>query len=264
MRPIPIFGFPLLTFGQSNIAFSPVSISGLLGWFDAGIGVYSDVTFTTPAVNAGTVAGWEDLSGNGNHLTQSTVGLTPFYLVSSANGKPAVDFDSAFPTLIESSALDNFISGNDLPVSIMVVYKPDSVAIAAEAMGGWGSSSDANPYFVWRGSGATPRFSKRDDAAALVEVNANAQAAAGTYRMMSYIHNGTSSSLYLNSDAGVTTAQNVGQITLNRFALGCRPSTTNLQPFNGSIAECLLYNRALNNTERLQIETYLRVKYALP
>lgn len=56
-------------------------------------------------------------------------------------------------------------------------------------------------------------------------------------------------------DAGVTTA------TTGFIALGSAGKSRSYKPFKGSLAELLIFNRALSFLERVQYETYLALKY---
>lgn len=56
----------------------PTSISGLLCWVKAGVGLFKDGAGTQPvSADGDSIALWKDQSGNGNDLTQSTAGNQP-------------------------------------------------------------------------------------------------------------------------------------------------------------------------------------------
>lgn len=62
---------------------TPNQISSCLFYYEADQGVTLD--------GSNKVSQWNDLSGNGSHLTQSTAGLRPGYTLSSINGLPSVN-----------------------------------------------------------------------------------------------------------------------------------------------------------------------------
>jgi hypothetical protein len=76
-------------------AFSPRDLPGILAWYDATQGVYSDLG-TTPTVNGGNVLQWNDLSGNNYHLTQPTLPTSqinpPVYNTTGFNSLPTLEF----------------------------------------------------------------------------------------------------------------------------------------------------------------------------
>lgn len=79
----------------ATTAFSPLSISGVAGWWDASkaSSLFDATTGGSQVANGGAVARWEDLSGNARHLTQSTANNRPLRRVSQVNGLDAVEFD---------------------------------------------------------------------------------------------------------------------------------------------------------------------------
>ena len=64
--------------------------SALIAWYRADQGVYSDAG-VTPATNGQAVVQWNDLSGNGNHLTASGSGIT-LNTTGMNSSKPTVNF----------------------------------------------------------------------------------------------------------------------------------------------------------------------------
>lgn len=75
----------------------PRSISGLYAWYDATQGLFNAASGgSAVTVNGATIARWEDSSGNGRHLTQSTSSLQPTLLAGNRNGNNVVSFNSDF------------------------------------------------------------------------------------------------------------------------------------------------------------------------
>jgi hypothetical protein len=78
----------------SKSIVNPKSVNGLNVWFDATQGLF-DATTGGNAVttNGASIARWEDQSGNGWHLTQSTAGSRPTLTTSALNSKNGVTFN---------------------------------------------------------------------------------------------------------------------------------------------------------------------------
>ncbi len=55
------------------MSFLPTDLTGCVCWLKRGTGLFSDAG-TTPVADAGTIAQWNDQSGNSNHATQTTSG----------------------------------------------------------------------------------------------------------------------------------------------------------------------------------------------
>lgn len=84
--------------GMTKGGIPPTSLSGLAAYYEADQGITLD--------GSSNVSQWNDLSGNGAHLTQSTALSRPGYSATSFNGMPAVvltaagnQFMAATPTI---------------------------------------------------------------------------------------------------------------------------------------------------------------------
>ena len=97
-----------------------------VGWYVANQGVYGDAGSTAAASGAG-VAQWNDLSGSGNHLTQTTAGNRPVYNAYAAAATAAgpttlspyaspIDVDQ--PSYARSVLFDGSTSYLNLPVTL--------------------------------------------------------------------------------------------------------------------------------------------------
>jgi hypothetical protein len=88
--------------------FSPLDLMPSL-WLDASDqSTLFDATSGGALVSAdGTIARWQDKSGNGNHATQSTSGNRPIRKVANQNGLDAVRFDGSGKEMM----LPDFLSG---------------------------------------------------------------------------------------------------------------------------------------------------------
>jgi hypothetical protein len=78
----------------SKSIVNPKSVDGLNVWFDATQGLFNATSGgNAVTTNGASIARWEDQSGNGWHLTQSTAGSRPTLTTSALNSKNGVTFD---------------------------------------------------------------------------------------------------------------------------------------------------------------------------
>ena len=81
----------IITGTQKN-SFTPADITTAL-WLDGSDNstIFSDAG-VTPATNGSSVYQWNDKSGNGRNVTQTTLGNRPAFTTNSLNGKSAITF----------------------------------------------------------------------------------------------------------------------------------------------------------------------------
>lgn len=91
----------------SSVApFSPLSVSGCVGWYDASNS--ASITLRSSTY----VTQWNDLSTNAKNLTQSTTTNQPAIQTAYQGGKNAILFtsDSSFNKAISQAELNSIIS----------------------------------------------------------------------------------------------------------------------------------------------------------
>ena len=138
---------------------TPNQLPSCLFYFEADQGVTLD--------GSNKVSQWNDLSGNGSHLTQSTAGLRPGYTSSSVNGLPSVNLVAGSGNVM--TATTNLFSAQ--PHTLVVVAKSSTtqpatfcgiVALGSGGAGGNTSSigTDNTRKFWYGGAGdGTPTYS---------------------------------------------------------------------------------------------------------
>ena len=137
--------------GPVTAVSSPLDIAGCALWLDGDQSVTQslfDATSGGSAVstNGGSVARWEDKSGNGRHFVQSSAPVRPTLSTAAKNGRSVVTFDATDDYMI--SAATQTIPQ---PATWMFVYKvPSSIA------SGWTLVDSATDrVHVYSPSGAT-------------------------------------------------------------------------------------------------------------
>jgi len=180
---------------------------------------------------------WVDQSGNRLDASQSFVTAQPQYVANALNGKPVLRFSGA---QYLSTALAQ-ISGDK---AIFVVQRRTSSAIGTEITG----TASTGHFLGNNGTSETKgRLGVAHDLALAGSLN-NAI-------VKSYIRAGGTETLRVNyTSASGTSAPDVA----NGFY---RISGSTYYAFIGDIAEVIIYNRALSDSERQAVEYYLQLKW---
>jgi len=225
--------------------------TGLQVWYKADVGV----TTVGSAVSQ-----WDDQSGNGRHATQGTSGNRPTLTSGALNGKPVVTFDGT----------------NDF---LTFTYDPNGltgmtlVLVSANTTDSTGGSSNAEraPLFwnetaAWGTVYLSPFQSNVKFRFGTGQVNNRPSytrpASIGTaYSTSIATHDNTTDSLYVNGALVFSEGGKLSSLALLQTTGNLGRGYNNNTYFPGSIAEVLVYNRALSDGERGQVEAYLNDKY---
>ena len=233
---------PILLLAYSS--FSQIDTANLKLWLKADAGI---------TLNGSSVSDWADQSGNGNNATQTTGASQPLFVTNGLNNLPVLRFDGS----------NDFFNGTTIPnintssISIFVVAKGEAqTSIAADF---FGIGSITNGF----------TFTRRMNVEHLSMHNNNAYIsfpslpnAGFPFKILEGIKNyGEISELLINGvSLGTSTDATLnGTFTNTNFHIG---RNLDYDYFKGEIAEIILYMKALNNTERQQVEQYLMDKYA--
>jgi len=105
------------------------------------------------------------------------------------------------------------------------------------------------------------RLLRRDDSNVLKSISGGSTNTSWIIR--SHIFSGTTITEYINGETIINNQDlDVGIATFTKFAIGCiHYATTYTAYFYGFISEIVIYNRVITDFERLEIETYLALKY---
>jgi hypothetical protein len=263
--------------------------SGLVGYWKLDKGSGTTVADSTTNANAGTISGaiwdnnepftepiddgtavrlWSDQSGNGYDATQGTSAARPTYIASGLNGLPVVRFDGTDDRLaLGASALGILRNVAGATVFIAVKY----------------SSTTGNfPSFYASTNGAitsvrlsirtstTPTYQisgRRLDANSVETISSNQ--ATSTSSVIIHTaradYQNTLMQQYINGtlDGQKTDFQTAGN-TSDTDSIGILIGNNGASVFlNGDIAEIILYNRALNDSELAQVHRYLARKWGI-
>jgi hypothetical protein len=232
----------------------PRTVLGLVGWLDA-----SDTSSISSSSNlASSVL---NKANSGSPFTQGTGASQPSTGVSSIRGLNVLTFNGT-STYLNCNALASVFTGNDTPVSAFAVYNPGSLSGSPTIFCAGNSGNTSNLFSHDNGATNTFRVFKRDDLAVLEQV-VTTVASVSSPVMLAMSCAGATIKAWKNGTLFANGAFNVGVTTLNTFAIGARPTSTITSYFTGDIAELLVYNRAVSESEALYLNRYLGNKWGV-
>jgi len=234
--------------------FDPKSIANLALWLDA-------TNTASLTFNDTTVSQWDDLSGNGYHATQSTAANQPTYLATGMNGKPALEFTSAFSNRMESTATiaNVFATPTTSPETTIfaIMRNPAGATNAA-----FGSNSDANGRLVYanRLQTTTTFFDVVNATDGRLSVATNQTEAEAVAVHTAFRSGATQTARYNGSQKNTRT-----NATTNFSATSATIRIGKYMDGGGGaiFSELLFYARALSSTEIDTVERYLARKYGI-
>jgi phage gp36-like protein len=211
----------------------PMATSGLQMWLRADQGVTINET--------GAVERWEDLSGHGNHILQSNPFQRPVLQPASLGNQAAVRFDGSDDSLLGVEAM-NF----GRPSTVFLVYEVFDYASFAQ---GRILQNTNSSWILYTGGFVSGDVSVQSGGVGL---------------------NQPTVATLTNSATGTTISVNGSDWTQNPNASSGTPGRLNLgagsgpgYPANCSVAEVIVYDHALSDTERQEVEAYLAGRYTL-
>ena len=188
------------------------------------------------------VKDWLDTSGNGYHAVQATANKQPGLIPNYLNGKPVVQFYGGGQFL--ATTLPQ-ITGDK---TIFIVQRRVGTQLRTELS----STAGGSGMFFSNASGAAVETEGRLYGGHDLQLPGNMN----KFILKTYIRSGSTGTLMVNDAA--TSAQ-IPDSAAGNYTLSDPYSFF----FSGFIAELLIYNRALAESERQAIENYLSEKYAL-
>lgn len=232
--------------------FSPTSITGLVGWYKADAGVYSDAG-TTPAVDAGTIQQWSDQSGAGNHLSQATGESRPTYQAPHLGDIGAVSFPGS--KFMANSGFSAVNGATALTLVYVLELLGDGILVSTNT-----GSNGLETYYQAAANNLYDFFSARAIDGIQVghptwiqEVVYDGSQATNATKLK---HFSSGRQLTLSFDGTIPTAlPATNGLTIGRSSDGTTSATV-------KVRELLIYTGALNSTDRGNLRTYLRARHA--
>jgi len=275
--------------GTWPIAFvNPTSLTGLQLWLDASDAntLYDATTGGSLVAADGGVARWEDKSGNARHATQSTQANRPVRKTSQKNGLDTILFDGSNDSLSISGSNSSLKFLHSTQNTVFIVVRcgtsanPDFIGTILDSTNDlstpgpgiflWYDDRNSEPrnnwllYFLFNSGTILP-----DPYVAGVE--SADTLTANTYLTLALTVDPTSGTaanrikfrVNGGSASGSNTYTQTASTANSKGSLTIGSSGTNLYPFLGNLAEIIIYNAALSDTDRAAVESYLMSKWGI-
>jgi hypothetical protein len=235
--------------------FDPASVAGLQAWYDASdaFTLYDATSGGSPVAADGAVARWQDKSGNARHATQATSGSRPARKTAVQGGRDVLRFDGSndFFSLSAVTTTSSYTS--------FFVFRREragihSVSLGPETLSGNYTAWWFSDNVVYESSNGTVNFTTHGSANTSTGAFLLATTRTGTTSIATR-RNGSALAT-VTSGAGVTNPASGSWSAIGR---GDGAPTFH----NGDICEIILYDSALSDSSRAEIESYLMAKWGI-
>jgi hypothetical protein len=251
-------------------AFAPTKITGLTAWFDASDAgsLFDSDTGGTAASPDGQVGRLENKIGNGLNFFQSNSAARPTRKANTKNGLDVIRFDGENDYMENVGLWSGMISASSS--TVFIVASAASVTTDEEFIFDnqmlLGDTGMWNGWFVLKSD---------DTASAFANDEVEDQTATVSYIPPNWVvyevrHDGTNLTARINggSPASVNLGARASLGLSNTPLLGLTTELGNLDYtskfFHGDLAELLIYNVALSESNQAAIEGYLADKWDIP
>ena len=242
----------------SSAEFLPSSISGMKMWFDA-----ADADSITKDGN-NFVTAWEDKSGNGNHAVQIASHYNPKLIQNRINGLPALRFSDNTNSALKAP-WGTLFSSNTTDYTIVVVFKFTSTSskqtIFRSAQGHLSGNSGCTMVRGYS-SGNENMYQINNTRGFVSKSIANEF---GTVPNVVVLRKtGNQGDVYRNKNkrGDTKTLSDTLRISGYDMYLGHHAGSDN-SSFTGDIAEFIVFDRGISDTELNQIRQHLGVKWGI-
>ncbi len=252
-----------MSFGASSVASNYICIDpSTTGLPQANLNLWLRADFGVTQ-SSNNVSGWQDLSGNNFNFNQFTASYQPTYVASDINNKPAVSFNNS-QILLGGNNNNDYSNG----VSAFVVTKASNPSNSDARFFDFGNDQNNDIAFgqIFTSSylpafhiynGITNNYLSSSDTLNAGSIYVLDAIQTGSSNIANIYYNGS-----LSATGSLNAAQNVvrGSNAIGGVNTGSGYGTYN---YKGDIAEILVYNAPLSDSQRMAVESYLANKYGL-
>lgn len=224
----------------------PSDKTGLKAWYKGDGTVWQDSARTTSATaDTDPVGAWDDASGNGNHLTQGTSANRPTLQTAELNGKAVVRGDGTNDTLGVLSI------GTFTDATIGILFKS---ATASR----WPMSFQGGALGIQHEGATNVRF-RGWNVDTTGANNVTVTVTANWRWVLFKVVSGGTGTCYVDGVSRYTFSP-TSTLTFGRFGLFSRDDPT--EYLNGDIAEAVVYDSAISDADRGNLDGYISAKWA--
>lgn len=226
-----------------------VSTSNIALWLRSDFGVIP---------SAGALSNWGDISLNERDAS-ATSPHQPSVQANSINNLPAVTFASGGSGQFVSvpGSVSNFSSG----ISIFVIARPTTLSSGAQLLS-LGSTGGLNSSIsLSENASLQPTFSVYNSAGTVSNVASSTIFDTNQFHLYEVVQSGTTATMFLD---GLQVSQNSSMNSLPTSTYSSNyigQLTTGGNFYSGQIAEVVIYNTALTQSQRSALESYFNFKY---
>ena len=206
---------------------------------------------------------WTDASGAGNDAVQASAALQPRFIQNAGGGRPAVRFDGTDDRLDLSQ---NVFSSASHPLTAFVVLR--TTRAAAHVVG---TGSSGAGFLATYGAGITVNGGRP-----AVKANSNGSGLHligsttindGLVQVISAVAASGASQIFVNGVLAGESSASATPYAYGRASIGASDgssSNASRDPFEGDIAEIVVFNRVLEEAERRVVEARLARDHGIP
>jgi hypothetical protein len=242
-----------LEFVGESLQLNPLTLSGLVAWFDASVA--SSITLSGSKVTQ-----WDDLTGRGNHVVQDTDANRPDLVAGAINGKDAILFDDLSSHYLTK---DDWTEITGFPLTVVAAFRTDEMT--AGAVVAIGNMSSFNDYFALiNATSNNNTMIWRNQQAAATAIGGNGVITVGQTAVSTGIEtSNVSRTIFVDGSEGTPNTDPSTPVGIDSFSIGSVPRLTRIEYWSGHICEVLIFNEALTAANRQLAEAYLANKWGV-
>lgn len=200
-----------------------------------------------------------------NDLIQATPASQPAYLATAIGGLPGADFNGT-AHVMTANGMAAFYTGSDMPMTLQWIGKNDTYT-GTDTLFAFAKSSSSTPFFAMQdNTNAAIQVTRRPDSGSIITAATGVIMIPGD-KIYTVRFTGTAVTTYMNGNplqGHIATAMDTGALTLDRFAIGARVSSTTTNFMDGKFTECVLFSIDIGAAETEIIDGNARDYYGAP